>query len=660
MQRVAALFLPLWPIERLWRAEARVSTPPEAGVRNAGGASLDPLRETAAKEQENACSVPRGGGWRPGARWAREEQARRIEALPTHQRPPIRELGRCDEAAANPFRAMRPDDGGRPDGLVLQSSPGGGGGPRLRGGGVVAPSYIARGYYPSTSFAGPPPPPGEDRAPLVTSLRNGNRVEIAAACPQAQALGLRPGMALTQARAQVPGLDIRPAHPEGDRAHLASLAIALARRWTPTVAIADDDTLFLDLTGVAHLHGGEKVMAMRLRRMLARLGYTARIAIADTPGAAWALAHHQSAGTLCAPGRQAEALAPLPIEALRIDAAAVELLHRLGVTQVGQLTAMPRAPLARRFGAALVTRLEQALGRLPEPLHPVVPPEPIAIVQRFAEPISTAEAIEHWLGTLIPRLVAALAEQGLGASRVELIAARVDGVPQRIRIGLARPSRDGAHLLRLLVRRIDQVEPGYGIDALTLHVRRALPLGPEPFAERLDEEGAPDLATLVDTLATRIGMQAMWRSRPVESDVPERSVARMGVLDSPERVGVRARIDAVGQLDRSPALHPWHPEWPKPARLLRRPERLDHVLAELPDHAPKRFTWRGRPHRVIRADGPERIRGEWWKRQAEVHSVRDYFRVEDEEGRRYWLFRRGDGERAETGDLSWYLHGVFG
>ncbi len=516
----------------------------------------------------------------------------------------------------------------------------------------------------------PPPPPsavplplaGEDLQPLVTAIRNGNRVEIAAACPQAQALGLQPGMALTQARAQVSGLDIRPADPEGDRAHLASLATALARRWTPTVAIAGDDTLFLDLTGVAHLHGGEAAMAARLRRMLARLGYTARIAIADTPGAAWALAHYRPAadGTLCPAGEHAEALAPLPIEALRIEPAAVELLHRLGVTSIAQLTTMPRAPLARRFGAALVTRLEQALGRLPEPLHPVVPPEPIAVVQRFAEPIATADAIEHWLGTLVPRLVAALAEQGLGASRVELIGARVDGVPQRIRIGLARPSRDGAHLLRLLVRRIEQVEPGYGIDTLTLHVRRALPLGPEPFAERLDEEAAPDLATLVDTLATRIGMGAMWRSRPVESDVPERSVARMDVLDPPERGGARAKPDAVGQLDRSPALHPWHPEWPKPARLLRRPERLDHVIAELPDHAPRRFSWRGQSHRVVRADGPERIHGEWWKRAAEADHVRDYFRVEDEDGRRYWLFRRGDGERAVTGDLSWYLHGVFG
>jgi protein ImuB len=495
--------------------------------------------------------------------------------------------------------------------------------------------------------------------PLITSLRNGSRIEIAAACPAALALGLRPGMAVTQARAQVPGLDIRPADPEGDLASLKSLAILAARRWSPIVAVCGTDGLFLDLSGTAHLFGGEAAMVRHMRRLLARAGFTAQIAVADTPGAAWAIARFHG-NWICPSGEQAGALAELPTPALRIDEAAVELLKRLGIDRIGQLSALPRAPLVRRFGSATVLQLDRALGRLPEPLDPVIPPEAIAIQQRFAEPIATAEAIEHWLGTLVPRLAAALEAEGLGVQALECITDRIDGVPQRIRIGLARPNRDPAHLLRLLKRRIEDVEPGYGIDAITLHVRRAGLLGPEPVIERLDEEAAPDIATLVDTLATRIGQRRMWRMRAVESDVPERSAARMAVLDPPERGAARARIDDIRQLDRNPALHPWHPGWPKPARLLARPERLDHVMAELPDHAPRRFTWRGTAHRVIHADGPERIQGEWWKRGAERMSVRDYFRVEDEAGRRYWLFRSGDGERAVTGDLSWYLHGVFG
>ena len=148
--------------------------------------------------------------------------------------------------------------------------------------------------------------------------------------------------------------------------------------------------------------------------------------------------------------------------------------------------------------------------------------------------------------------------------------------------------------------------------------------------------------------------------RAVESDVPERSAVRAPVIDPPDRPGTRLKLGDVRHLSRTVALEPWHPHWPKPARLLRRPERVDHVMAELPDHAPRRFTWRGQAHSIVHADGPERIHGEWWKRESETHSIRDYFRVEDEQGRRYWLFRKGDGERSATGDLSWYVHGVFG
>ncbi|MEZ0243863.1 MAG: DNA polymerase Y family protein [Sphingomonas sp.] len=493
---------------------------------------------------------------------------------------------------------------------------------------------------------------------MVTSLRDANRILIAAACPKARALGITPGMMLSQARAQIRGLDIRPADPEGDMATLRALAIRAARHWSPIVAIEGEDTLFLDLTGTSHLFGGEERFAGRVIRLLARYGFTAHIAVADTPGAAWALTRHHRL-TICPSGEHADALALLPIEVLRIETRHAELLHRLGIDRVGQLAAIPRAPLVKRFGAGLAARLLQALGSLPEPLDPVVPPEAIVAARRFAEPIQTAEAIAHWLGMLVPELTTALEQAGHGASRVELIADRIDGVPQRIRIGLARPSRDPAHLLRLLMRRIESVEPGFGIDAIALHVRRSGPLGPQPVTERLDEEAVPDLAPLVDTLATRIGLPRLWRMRPVESDVPERAATHAPVLDPPERSGTRLKIDDVAQLDRNPALQPWHPDWPRPVRLLARPELLDHVIAELPDHAPRRFSWRGRAHKVIRADGPERVHGEWWKRDAERASIRDYFQVEDEEGHRYWLFRRGDGERAATGDLSWYLHGVF-
>ena len=760
------------------------------------------------------CDAPKNTGWRPGARWARdnaaassdkvsadkpwsqssrEDVARRIEAMPAHQRPPMREMGRRSEAADHPFRAMPPDEGTRlvPTILSVRPDPEDVPNTRWRGfdgldpnaddraaralaqwnampavrypgegphpdkharcgsndpgaavpgvaaffdtgrtlGGMVARVCAPAVAPPPSSFDFPTtvrreeplsasevafrradgsrrplasngegkietdaPPPvrvgqsrdtvraphgtvprlrsgrtaGESTAPadagvplpLVTVHKIGSRIEIAAASPAARALGLVPGIALTQARALVPDLAVRDADPAGDRADLARLATALARRWCPVVAIADDETLFLDITGTAHLHGGETALIRRLRRLLARLGITAHVAIADTAGAAWALAR-QAEALIVPPDAHPAALASLPVSALRLDATALELLARLGVETVGELAAMPRAPLVRRFGEAIARRLDQAMGSAPEPLDPVVPAQPIAVTRRFAEPIASAEAIGHWLAGLVDELTVELATAGIGARALAFIAARVDSTDQVIRVGLARASRDPAHLLRLIARRIEEVDVGYGVDALSLHLVRADPLGPEALGAALAERQAPDLAPLVDTLANRIGPARLWRHQPVESDVPERSVAPRAPLDPYATGAVRLKLDDVRQLDRRASDHPWHPRWPRPARLLRRPEPVDHVMAELPDHAPRRFTWRGRPHVVIHADGPERVTGEWWRRPGERYAVRDYFRVEDEHGRRYWLFRRGDGARAETGDLTWYIHGTF-
>lgn len=503
----------------------------------------------------------------------------------------------------------------------------------------------------------PPSPAGEI---LVTVHKVGSRVEVAAASPAARALGAEPGMALTQLRAAVPDMAVRDADPAGDAAALHRLAVALARRWTPVVAVSDADGLFLDLSGVAHLHGGEERMARRLVRGLARAGIAARVGVADTPGAAWALARHAGkAVAILPPGDPLPTLAPFPVAALRIAAPAQDLLRRLGIDTVRDLAALPRAPLARRFGTSVPLRLDQASGRAAEPLDPVVPEEPIAVEQRFAEPLLTAEPIAHWLAQLVARLGVALAQAGRGARAVALVATRVDAAVQVVRIGLARPTRAPAHLLRLLARRIETLDPGFGIEALALHVLRADPLQAEALSGDLADGTVPDLSLLVDAIVNRIGAARLWRSRALESDVPERAVARAAPLDNDAVAATRLRRDDVRRLDARARDHAWHPRWPRPARLLRRPERVDHVIAELPDYPPLRFTWRGVTHRIVRGDGPERITGEWWRRPQEADGVRDYFRVEDEAGERFWLFRRGDGMRAETGDLTWYVHGTF-
>lgn len=501
-----------------------------------------------------------------------------------------------------------------------------------------------------------------DEPPLVTTQKLGSRVEVAAANDAARALGIGPGTALTMARAQVPGLEVREADAESDAADLLALAELLARRWAPSVAVSDADGLFIDLTGVSHLHGGEARFCRRLLRLLGRHGVAARVAVADTAGAAWAVARFGSphSAQILAPGTHADALAALPVAALRLDPAALELLARLGVDAVGQLTAMPRAPLVRRFGRSIADRIDQALGRVAEPFDPVVLPTRVLVEQRFVEPIATPEAIEHVLRMLMGRLAVELAKAGQGARSVEMVAARVDGVPQRLRLGFARPTRDADHMLRLILRRMEEIEPGYGIDGIAVLVRRADPLGAEPLSPELAGEMEPDIAPLIDTLANRIGLERLWRAIPIESDVPERSWSRTAPLDPPSGTRAALRADDVRRLDTRAPDHPWHPRWPRPVWLLRRPEPIDHVLAELPDQPPKRFTWRGMAHRVIHAEGPERVAGEWWRRAAEREAVRDYFRVEDDTGRRFWLFRRGDGMRLETGDLSWFIHGLCG
>jgi protein ImuB len=475
---------------------------------------------------------------------------------------------------------------------------------------------------------------------LVTAHRAGNRDLLAAACPRARALGLAPGMALTKARVLVRGLDVRPADPQGDAAWLARLGLFAARRWTPRAALSGPDGLWLDLTGVAHLFGGEEIMCRRILIFCRRLGFSARIAVAGTTGAAHALARFGGERPLflCPPGGEADAIAAMPLAALRLDADLLGAADRLGVERIGELIAMPRGPLQRRFGGALLTRLDQALGRAAEPFDPIVPEAPPAVLLRFLEPIATAEAIAEAGGEAVRRLIPLLAEAGLGVRRLILQCERVDNEAQHIVVSLARATRNGPHLHALLCAKIETIEPGFGIERLRLAADRVEPIGAEAIeGEMAGARPAPDLALLVDRLAARLGARRVHRLTALESDLPERSVASIGPL--------------------SPATA-W-PQWPRPVRLLSPPEQVDNVMAPLPDGAPVRFKWRGRAYQVAAADGPERVYGEWWRHQSEQAAIRDYFQVEDGQGARFWLFRKGDGEDPGTGDLSWHLHGIF-
>lgn len=448
-------------------------------------------------------------------------------------------------------------------------------------------------------------------------------------------------MPVSKAQALVPGLRVAPSDPAADGASLERLALWVLQRVSPIVAVDPPDGLVIDSTGADHLHGGEAAMLETLIGRLMMSGVTARAAIADTWGAAHALARHAADPIVWAGSGETEALlALLPLAALRLPPATLASLRTLGFTCIGDLLGQPRAPLTRRFGPDLCRRIDQALGHASEPIEPLRPSELVEVRRSFAEPIAAPETIARYLGKLAVKLCAALDERGLGARRLDLLCFRVDAHVQTVRVGLAKPQRDPQRLTRLLCDKIETIAPGYGIEILSLTAVIAEPLEPRQAVSELLDAPAPDLSGLIDVLANRVGARGVYRLAPVASDVPERSIIRIAPLADPVGAG-------------------WPDHWPRPARLLPRPEPIE-TLALLPDHPPVWIVWRGIRRKVARADGPERVFGEWWKRDAEMIAVRDYFRVEDEAGERYWVFRAGDGENSETGSHRWFLHGVFG
>ncbi|MGN6307660.1 MAG: Y-family DNA polymerase [Mesorhizobium sp.] len=500
---------------------------------------------------------------------------------------------------------------------------------------VFLPTWPTDRFRRRSAAASPPPD-----QPLVLVGNDGSRRAVLAADAAAQGAGLRVGMPATKAQVLVPGLAMADADPTGDMEALERLAF-WALRYSPVAAADPPDGIVVDVSGADHLFGEEDALLRDLLDRLKSAGFVACAALADSWGAAHALARFNARPIAIAePGTLREAVTALPIGALRLSHDTVGELRALGFETVANLLAQPRAPLTLRFGPELGRRLDQALGLASEPIDPVRPVDAIEVRQSFAEPIGAAETIKRYIGKLAGKLCLALEERGLGARRLDLICHRVDSHFQAIRVGTALPVRDAKRLTRLLSDRVEAIEPGFGIEIITLAATRAEPLEAKQSISSLVDNAAPDVSDLVDLLANRVGEERVYRAAPVPSDVPERSVSRV------------------------PATAPdcetsWPSRWPRPARLFLKPEPIETV-ALLPDHPPATFTWRGIRRRVRRADGPERVFGEWWKRDAELAAVRDYFRVEDDAGERFWIYRAGDGEDAETGSQRWFLHGIFG
>lgn len=500
--------------------------------------------------------------------------------------------------------------------------------------------------------------------------------------PEAEAAGLRQGQPLRDATAMCPTLITAPENPAEDAAFLRAL-----RRWagkfSPWVAEEAPDALVIDLTGCAHLFGGEDGLMAQVEEDCADLGLSLRASIADTRGAAWALARYAGAGSaqtrsgdairqeahatrsraarrfsrqpnvtsqqsgpagmIAAPGQTRQALAALPLPALRIAPAAVEALGRLGLRRVEDIMGMPRAALARRFGAEVLRRLDQALGVDPEPVNPAAAPLHFAMRMSFPEPIGLIDDVTAGMDRLLPPLCAKLAAKGRGARRVRLEAQRSDGRVEVVEVGLARASQEVDRIRPLLLLKLDQIDAGFGIDRLRLEAVETEPM--HALQHRGHLEAAADVAArqgadtaledLIGKLGTKLGQEAVVRLHPADSNIPEKSAMTLAAAWS------------------LPTAEPWpEPRAPRPIVIFR-PEPVNAPPERTP---PAQFRWRRRSFDLRFAVGPERLLPEWWLDDPEWRSgPRDYWRVEVAGGERLWLFYAHGGEMSG----GWFCQGLF-
>jgi len=479
---------------------------------------------------------------------------------------------------------------------------------------------------------------------LVEKVKGALR--LAGADPCALALGLTPGMTLADARARLPEVHAVPYDPAADAA-LTARVLEDFGRFSPMAALDPPHGLVLDVTGCAHLFGGEDGLLRAVRTRAGRLGLQMRAGLARTPQTARALARFGPGG-IAAPGQDRVTARRLPVEALEAGPAGTQALRRAGLTSVGAVDDRPRPALAARFGADFPTRLDRLLGLEDVRITPVRPPAPIVVDRVLAEPVTDGAAVQAVTDDLLVEAMARLEARLQGGRAFRLGVFRVDGEVRRIAVGTARPSRDARAVSRLFRERLAALsrplDPGFGLDHFRMEVVEVQDLAPvQPAfdaAPNADLAQAEALDALIDRLGARLGPGAVLRVRPVASHLPERA----------------CRLDPAcrgGSGDDWPARDPGEPPL-RPLHLFDRPQPIE-AIALAPDGPPARFRWRRVTHQVTRAEGPERIEGEWWRRPG--RPARDYYRVEDADGRRFWLFRAG--RFGEEPAPRWYVHGLF-
>ncbi len=452
----------------------------------------------------------------------------------------------------------------------------------------------------------------------------------------AAAAGITPGMRLADARAILPALALAPAAPAADRRFLEGLA-TWCLRYTPLVALDDEAALCLDITGCAHLLGGEAALLADLAARLGHRGLGHRLAIADNPDLAWAWARYGS-GERILSGEAAEAARRrLPVRALRQDAAVTTALERLGLLTIEMLEALPQRSLVQRFGRELVLAVARLAGQGSLPFTPLREVPRFAAATSWPEPIGRTEDIEAAIRALLDRLMAELERAVAGARRLEILLFRVDGEVLRLALRTGRPVRHAGHLMKLAALELDGLDVGFGVESIRVEVADATPLHPEQ-ADLAQSHDAAELARLADQLRQRLGADAVERLAPHASHWPEHAQVAVDPAATPAEPG------------------PWHSPQPRPLRLLDQPARLDAV-APVPDGPPVLLRRFGRSERVHAATGPERLEPEWWRTDRPLPRPRDYYRVVDAQGQALWLYR--EGRFGDADPPTWHVHGAF-
>jgi protein ImuB len=512
--------------------------------------------------------------------------------------------------------------------------------------------------------------------PLVVTEKVENTRRLAACDGLARRLGLFRGMPLADARAMVPELTVVEADPLADARLLAAVA-DWCDRFTPLVALDGPDGLVLDISGCAHLFGGEAALAHQLVTLLTRQGVQAQCAIAGTAVAARILAHEAPA-SIVPSGREALALTAVAVAALPVDDGIVRGLQRAGLKRIGDVVGRPPVELAARFGSPFVAVLDQALGRADVPISPRKPVPDYLVERRFAEPVATDAVITATLVALAGTLMPLLEQHGAGTRRLEAAFFRTDGAVRTIVVETGQPVSSAAVVERLFREKLDALadplDPGFGFDLIRLAASRTVAVTPAQRGFDTSAHEAEDVAALVDRLVARFGRERIVRYLPRDSHVPERAAVAVPAQRAlPADVAWPVRDS--GEPPR------------RPLRLFARPEMIE-VTALFPDGPPKSFTWRRRNCLLVRVEGPERIAMEWWHDEAlaarpvavgddnfsrrwapqpDTTAVaivdgrmltRDYFRAEDQAGVRYWIYREGVHAREVT-TFRWFLHGLF-